>query len=69
MLLLVLTQTSLQGQMVVYTYNAQGSCVSRIYNGTPPISKKAPNTSIGTKLLKVDIYIHLRLFKTNFPFR
>lgn len=69
MLLLVLTHTSLQGQMVVYTYNAQGSCVSRIYNGTPPISKKAPNTSIDTKLLKVDIYIHLRLFKTNFPFR
>lgn len=54
-LLFVLTHTTLQGQTVVYTYNAQGSCTSRSYSGTPPKAKKAPNTHKEAKLLKVEV--------------
>ena len=34
MLLFVFTYTKAQGQTVVYTYNAQGCCTSRVIRGT-----------------------------------
>lgn len=49
------TNTKAEGQTIVYTYNAQGSCTSRIIKGTPPKAKKAPKVSIDTKWLKVDL--------------
>jgi conserved domain protein len=53
MLLFVFTYT--KAQTVVYTYNAQGSCTSRVIRGTLPKAKKAPKVSIDTKRLKVDL--------------
>ena len=53
MLLFVFTYT--KAQTVVYTYNAQGSCTSRVIRGTLPKAKKALKTSTDTKLLKVDL--------------
>lgn len=55
MLLFVFTYTKAQGQTVVYTYNAQGCCTSRVIRGTLPKAKKAPKASTDTKLLKVDL--------------
>ena len=52
MLLFVFTYT--KAQTVVYTYNAQGSCTSRVIRGTLPKAKKALKVSIDTKRLKVD---------------
>lgn len=54
-LLFVFTYTKAEGQTIVYTYNAQGSCTSRVIKGTPPKAKKAPKASIDTKWLKVDL--------------
>lgn len=54
-LLFVFTYTKAEGQTIVYTYNAQGSCTSRVIKGTPPKAKKAPKVSIDTKRLKVDL--------------
>lgn len=48
------TKTKAQGQTVVYKYNSQGCCTSRVIRGTLPKSRKAPNSSTDTKLLKVD---------------
>lgn len=53
MLLFVFTYT--KAQTVVYTYNAQGSCTSRVIRGTLPKAKKALKVSIDTKRLKVDL--------------
>lgn len=53
MLLFVFTYT--KAQTVVYTYNAQGSCTSRVIRGTLPKAKKALKTSTDTKLFKVDL--------------
>lgn len=53
MLLFVFTYT--KAQTVVYTYNTQGSCTSRVIRGTLPKAKKAPKVSIDTKRLKVDL--------------
>ena len=50
MLLFVFTYTKAQGQTVVYTYNAQGCCTSRVIRGTLPKAKKAPKASTDTKL-------------------
>ena len=55
MLLFVFTYTKAQGQTVVYTYNTQGSCTSRVIRGTLPKAKKTLKTSTDTKLLKVDL--------------
>jgi len=54
-LLFVFTYTKAEGQMIVYTYNAQGSCTSRVIKGTPLKTKKASKVSIDTKRLKVDL--------------
>ena len=51
----VFTYTKICGQTVVYTYNAQGSCTSRTFNGTPRKSKKVKKADIDTKLLKVTV--------------
>lgn len=53
MLLFVFTYT--KAQTVVYTYNAQGSCTSRVIRGTLPKAKKALKVSIDTERLKVDL--------------
>lgn len=53
MLLFVFTYT--KAQTVVYTYNAQGNCTSRVIRGTLPKAKKALKTSTDTKLFKVDL--------------
>lgn len=49
MLLFVFTYTKAQGQTVVYTYNAQGSCTSRVIRGTLPKAKKAQKDPKGCK--------------------
>ena len=54
-LLFVFTYTKAEGQTIVYTYNAQGSCTSRVIKGTPPKAKKAPKASIAVS------YTHLTL--------
>ena len=54
-LLFVFTYTKAEGQMIVYTYNAQGSCTSRVIKGTPLKANKASKVSIDTKRLKVDL--------------
>lgn len=55
MLLFVFTYTKARGQTIVYTYNAQGSCTSRILKETSPKARKVQKASIDTKLLKVDL--------------
>ncbi len=54
-LLFVFTYTKAQGQTIVYTYNAQGSCTSRILKEMSLKAKKVQKVSIDTKLLKVDL--------------
>lgn len=54
--LFAFTSTKIKGQTIVYKYNKQGSCISRIFKETTPKTQKkdkASNTK--TKLLKVDI--------------
>lgn len=46
---------TVQAQTVVYTYNLQGGCTSRIIEETSPKIKKASKTSKKLKLLKVEI--------------
>lgn len=46
---------TVQAQTVVYTYNLQGGCTSRIIEKTYPNAKNAPKAPKKAKLLKVKI--------------
>ena len=55
LLLLALTCVKAQGQTVVYTYNAQGCCSSRVLKGITPKAKKVEKQTIDAKLLQVSL--------------
>lgn len=55
MLLFVFAYTKASAQKIIYTYNTQGSCISRGFEETHPKAQKLQKASIDTKLLKVDI--------------
>lgn len=55
MLLFVSIYTKMQGQTVIYTYNAQGSCTSRIYANSTQKAKSIQILSTATPLVKVAI--------------
>ena len=55
MLLLTLPFTKAQGQTITYTYNAKGSCISRVVKGAQPKERKAQEITKDVKLIKVGI--------------
>lgn len=56
MLLLAFTSTEVQGDRIVYTYNAQGSCTSRICLKRRFQAKKVPKNSTIANFFKVELY-------------
>ena len=55
MLLLVSIYTKMQGQTVIYTYNAQGSCTSRIYANSVQKAKSIQKLPTATSPVKVTV--------------
>lgn len=55
MLLFVSIYTKMQGQTVIYTYNAQGSCTSRIYANSAQKAKSIQKLSTATTPVKVAV--------------
>ena len=55
MLLFVSVYTKMQGQTVIYTYNAQGSCTSRVYANVAQKAKNARKVSTETNLIRVEV--------------
>lgn len=55
MLLFASASTSMQGQTVIYTYNAQGSCTSRVYATNVQKAKSTKKLSTGNCPIKVSV--------------
>ena len=54
-MLLALTYAKAEGQTVSYTYNAQGSCTSRVTRAVARRAQKASKSTIDARLLKVTL--------------
>lgn len=55
MLLFVSVYTKIQGQTVIYTYNAQGSCTSRVYANGVQKAKSTKKLATGNNPIKPQI--------------
>lgn len=47
--------TSMQGQTIIYTYNTQGSCTSRVYTTSVSKAKISQKSSMGNSPIKVSV--------------
>lgn len=54
-ILLVSASTNMQGQNVIYKYNAQGSCTSRVYAASAKKAKSSKKLSAESSPIKVSV--------------